>query len=506
MKYLIGLDNGGTVIKVAVFDETGRQLAVAAEKVGLLTPAPGFTERDMEELWQANARAIARALKASGVPPEKVVSLGISGHGKGLYLLDQSGNPLGNGIVSTDNRALEYEIAFSRSEIAERIRAVNHQNILACQPVCLLRWLKDNRPEEYAQIGAVLSVKDYIRNRLTGKVFAERTDISGSNLLNLTTGTYDRRILEWFGIEEVFYALPEVRDSAAECGRVTREAAAETGLCEGTIVAGGMFDIDACALSMGIVDESDLCVIAGTWSINEFIRKAPAETAAMNSYYCIPGYYLIEECSPTSAGNLEWALKQLYSDEIACCGGMNAEFYAKLNREVSEVSPEENSILFLPFLFASNEGPGYRGTFLNLTAAATRAELAESVYEGIVFSHKSHINRLLRAKEKPGTVRLAGGAANSEVWCQMFADVLNQRVCTVADREPGCFGAASAAGIAAGVYRDFIHAAARAVQFDRIYEPDPKRVGIYARKYAEYRRAIESLAEFYTIRKEVLSC
>ena len=135
MKYLIGLDNGGTVIKAAVFDETGRQLAVAAEKVGLLTPAPGFTERDMEELWQANARAIARALKASGVPPEKVVSLGISGHGTGLYLLDQSGNPLGNGIVSTDNRALEYEIAFSRSEIAERVRAVNHQNILACQPV-----------------------------------------------------------------------------------------------------------------------------------------------------------------------------------------------------------------------------------------------------------------------------------------------------------------------------------------------------------------------------------
>lgn len=501
MRYLIGLDNGGTVIKAAVFDESGRQLSVASEKVSLITPKPGYTERDMEELWQANARAVRRAVEASGVDPADIAALGISGHGKGLYLLDREGKPLGNGIVSTDNRALSYEVEFTRSSVAERVRAVNHQNILACQPVCLLRWLKDNRPEEYARIGAVLSVKDYVRYRLTGEIYAERTDISGSNLLNLTTGRYDRDLLGWFGIEEVYGALPEVRDSAAGCGCVTEEAAALTGLRVGTVIAGGMFDIDACALAMGIVDERDICVIAGTWSINEFIRRAPAETAAMNSYYCIPGYYLIEECSPTSAGNLEWVLKTFFREEIDACGGMNAAFYSRLNESVAGVSPESNQVIFLPFLFASNEGPGYRGTFLNMTAATTKAEIAEAVYEGIVFSHRSHIDRLLRAKDKPGAVRLAGGAANSHVWCAMFADVLDQEIRTVSDREPGCFGAASAAGIAAGVYRDFEQAAERSVQFDKIYRPDPARVEIYRRKYAEYRRAVEALAGFYTIEK-----
>ena len=104
------------------------------------------------------------------------------------------------------------------------------------------------------------------------------------------------------------------------------------------------------------------CVIAGTWSINEYISKTPTDEIAMNSYYCIPGYYLIEECSPTSAGNLDWILNQFFAKEIELTGGLNGEFYDWLNTTVGLVKIEENDIVFLPFLLPGNPQWGKYGS------------------------------------------------------------------------------------------------------------------------------------------------
>ena len=79
----------------------------------------------------------------------------------------------------------------------------------------------------------------------------------------------------------------------------------------------GMFDVDACGIASGLVNENHICMIAGTWSINEFISKKPIidGSVALNSMFCIPGYFLIEESSPTSAGNMEWFIHNLMGYE-----------------------------------------------------------------------------------------------------------------------------------------------------------------------------------------------
>ena len=117
-----------------------------------------------------------------------------------------------------------------------------------------------------------------------------------------------------FGIEEVFDALPPLKKSSDICGHLTKEIALITGLSEQVVVAGGMFDIDSCCIAMNITNSNHLCVIAGTWSINEYISKRPVmnHSVMMNSFYCLDDYYLVEECSPTSAGNLEWYIPKFY--------------------------------------------------------------------------------------------------------------------------------------------------------------------------------------------------
>lgn len=188
MKYLLGIDNGGTYAKAALVDEFGHQVAVASELVPSIHEKPDYSERDMKKLWKANCHAIQKAISESGVTAGEIAGISFSGHGKGLYLIGRDGAPVRNGILSTDNRARKYVKKWIENGTAQKVREITYQTVLACQPVSLLAWLKDNEPEMYEKASQVFSVNDYIRFCLTGVPGAEITSASGSNLVNMTTG------------------------------------------------------------------------------------------------------------------------------------------------------------------------------------------------------------------------------------------------------------------------------------------------------------------------------
>ena len=119
--YFMGIDNGGTLTKAVIFDQFGKEIAQASESVELLTPAPGFTERDMQELFSANCRCIRRAIERAGIPAEQIAGVSCCGHGKGLYLWGKDNRPAYPGIVSTDTRAWEYPLRWKEDGTKERI-------------------------------------------------------------------------------------------------------------------------------------------------------------------------------------------------------------------------------------------------------------------------------------------------------------------------------------------------------------------------------------------------
>lgn len=496
MKYLMGIDNGGTFSKAALFDEDGRQVSVASVPTVTLTPRSGYTERDMDELWNVNAQAVRQAIEKSGVSPEDIAGVSFSGHGKGLYLVDEEGRPAYNGIISTDARAWAYVKRWNEDGTAQKVYEKTFQEILACQPVSILAWLRDNEPEAYARARYIFAVKDFIRFRLTGEAYADYTDFSGGNLVNLTTHAYDRELMALFGLEDAYDKLPELRHSCDVCGHVTEEASRETGLPAGIPVAAGMFDVNACGIASGLSDEEQMCMVAGTWSINEFIRKTPVTngSVALSSMFCIPGYYLVEESSPTSAGNMEWFIRNLMSYEKAEAKAAGGSIYDLTNKLVEDIDPKDSNVIFLPFLNGSNEDALAKGTFVGLTAFHTKAHMLRAVYEGIVFSHWTHVRKLLANRERPKTVRLSGGAANSRVWVQMFADVLQIPVSVIEDKELGAQGAAMAAGIAAGIYPDFPTAIERTVTITQTVEPRPEYAEVYRKKYETYRAVVDGLS------------
>ena len=353
--YFMGIDNGGTMCKAVIFDRNGKEIASAASKLNMITPLAGITERDMDELWDVNSKIIKKAIAKAGIKAEEVKGVACTGHGKGLYLWGKDNKPCHNGIVSTDSRAWMYPEKWAKDGTADKVFQKTFQKILACHPVSLLNWLKDNKPEIIPNIQWIFAVKDFIRFKLTGQAFAEATDYSGSNLMNIKDVCFDRELLNEFGLADLFEALPPLKYSTDYCGGVTRLAGKETGLKEGTPVAGGMFDIDACAIAMDIINENKICVIAGTWSVNEYISRQPVlnKSVMMNSLYCIPGYYLIEESSPTSASNYEWFIEMFLAEEEqkAKESGMNVFEYC--NELAGKVTANEHNILFLPYIFGS---------------------------------------------------------------------------------------------------------------------------------------------------------
>jgi L-xylulokinase len=496
-RYVIGIDNGGTLIKAALFTDDGKELAVASRPTAVLTPRPGYTERDMEELWEQNCACIREVLSKGrtgfGIDPRAVAGLGVCGHGKGLYPWGKSGKPAYRGIISTDNRAWQYPKQWKATGTFDSLYPRLCQQIMACQPVSLLAWMKEHERGVYDSIQWAFSVTDYIRFRLTGEAWSEATNISGSGLMNLRDARIDPDMLDSFGIGEAAAMLPPVRYSGETCGAVSAETARLTGLEPGTPVAGGMFDIDACAIAMSVTEPEQFCTITGTWSINEFIAPAPitGTCIAMNSLYAIPGWYLLEESSATGAGNLEWLIRNSFENEAVPEG---TKLYAYLDEQAAKIPPEACDVYFLPFLYGSNRHPLAKASFIGLTSFHTKFHLLRAVYEGAAFSAKSHIDKLLSVRGRPEAVRLAGGAANSALWVRIFADVLELPIETVTGvTELGALGAGMAAALAAGIYRDYREAAKAMVRISPPVLPDRNAFPVYRQKYEKYTAICDAL-------------
>jgi L-xylulokinase len=304
-------------------------------------------------------------------------------------------------------------------------------------------------------------------------------------------------MLDLYGIADILPALPQPIESHAVAGRVTREAAALTGLIEGTPVAGGMFDIDASAVGAGVIDEGTLCIIAGTWSINEIISRTPVadHRLMMCTMFTVPGRWLVTEASATSATNLEWFVNNFCYEEKLTAEQRGISVYEVCNELVASLPPGGTDVIFHPFLFGSNAQANARAGFYGLGAWHTKAHVVRALYEGVVYGHLDHVNRLRGAGLKTNLVRLTGGGARSSVWSQMFADALMLPVEVPAASEIAALGTALAAGVGVGVYADHDDAVRQAVHIVRRHMPDPEATTKYLARYEEYRCLLDAMHE-----------
>ena len=496
-QYLLGLDNGGTVTKAALYATNGAEIAVAGMQVKPIMEKVGFVERDMDALWHANAKAIRDVLEKSAVNPKDIIGVAVTGHGCGAYFIDAEGKPAANGIISTDTRAKEYVERWNADGTYDALLPLTMQIIWAGQTLPIVAWHKDNRPDVLARADKVLSCKDYIRFCLTGEAYTELTDVSVANGINLNSIDYDDAIFDSFGIREYKRLFAPLKKCTDVCGTVTEKAARETGLVAGTPVAGGLCDVAACCIGTGVTSPDKMCMVAGTWSINEFLSEKPFASKQLfqNALYCMDDYWMILENSMTSASNLEWFVKNLMGQEKQAADEQGKSVFQTADAMVADIAPEDCPVIFLPFLFGTNVNADAKACFLGISGLHTKAHMLRAVYEGVAFSHRTHMGNLLRFRERPSGIRISGGAARSRVWVQIFADVFQIPIEVSAGKELGTMGAAMCAGIASGAFGDFLQAVDVFSKVEYTCMPNPDRAQLYEDKFRLYTRLSAQLDE-----------
>jgi L-xylulokinase len=490
-RFLLGIDVGNTVIKAVLFDLQGRQVAAHAIDGQSSTPEPGHVERDLDELWRNARDALQRCIADAGVDPRQIVAVGCAGHGNGLYLLDRDDRPL-IGIQSLDTRAASLAEELS-AEHGEALHAATLQQPWPSQTPVLLSWLRSHRPETVDQAGTLLMCKDYITFKLTGRKVSDISDMSGCGLLLLPDCRYDDDLLALFGLEGLGHLLPPLVQPTEIVGSVTAEAAELTGLAEGTPIIGGYFDVISSALGSGVVAPGAASIIAGTWSINQYVSTEPVVDRSLLMVSAFgPGRYMIMDNSATSASHLEW-----YVREFVERGEHHDDPYGFCHRRLAEVEPRLDDPYFHPYLYGSPLGAEYRAGFYGLAGWHGEGHLIRAIFEGVVFEHRRHIETLRAAGATIDRATLSGGGARSEVWAQMLADCLGIEISVAEGEETGALGAALGAGVGAGVFADYEQAVATMTRIRRVFTPDAAMASHYDHRFTTSRELTTALQGFW---------
>lgn len=492
-RLLLGLDAGNTLIKAVLFDVAGRQLAESSLDGTSFSPAPGHTERDMEELWANTATVIRSCLDKAGVPPRAVAAIGCAGHGNGLYLLDTNDEPL-LAIQSLDGRAASIAEELRSNGNGARLHQLCLQEPWPSQTPTLLAWVKRFVPEVYARTATVFLCKDFVNYRLTGRKVSDISDMSAAGLLRMPERTYDADILEAYGLAEARAMLPDLVSPTEVVGGVTASAAEQTGLEEHTPVVGGLFDVVACALGSGAVLEGQASIVAGTWSINQVISaKAISDPRIFMVSAFADHRFVAIESSATSAANLEW-----YVREFLERGGHHDDPFGYCNDRVAEITPAPDDPFFHPFLYGSRQGAWMRAGFYGVDGWHREGHLMRALFEGVAFEHRRHIDVLRTAGVRFETAVLSGGGSRSPVWPQMFADILQIPISVATCREAGALGAAIAAGVGAKLFKDLDTGVAAMTRQEREYRPGAAIAAHYQRRYEIYQLLTDAMTPIWS--------
>ena len=492
----VGLDLGTSAVKVGLFDLAGRVLHLARMPYPLHTPQPRSVEQHPLDWWKATCAALRETL--TGVDPQEIAAVGLSGQTPGHVLVTADGTPLGPAIIWSDQRA-GTEARWLREHITPaQARQWTASASIAdvTQPPARLLWLKHHRPDDWAGCTAVVQPKDFLALRLTGRIATDQQ--SGYCLFNPDTGCYHTGYLQILGIAAE--KMPPVLAPTDVVGSVTAEAATATGLAVDTPVVTGTIDAWCDIIGCGGTSPGRAVDVTGTSEVIALITDHPVEEGAaaspqaggVFSSHLLEGLHWVGGPMQGGGGTLLWWARGFYSEPPDL---------QQLAAEAGSAPPGADSLLFLPYL-RGERAPLWddqaRGAFVGLTEGHTRAHCARAVYEGIAFAVRDILERSqASAGIRAGILCVSGGASRSAFWNQIKANVTGLVVQQAAVSDAACLGAAMLAAIGVQAHTNLAAAAAAMVRPSTIFVPDSGPAARYNGLFTVWRKLYPALRPLF---------
>ena len=495
-QYLLGFDVGSSSVKASLVEAQSGQCAATAfypkSEAPIKSVHSGWAEQSPDDWWQYMKQALSQVMAQTGARPDEVQAIGISYQMHGLVCVGSDMKPLRDAIIWCDSRAVPYGERAFRELGAER--CLGHLlNSPGNFTASKLAWVKENEPQVFDRIHKIMLPGDYIALRLTGECNTTASGLSEGMLWDFRQNRPAQFLMDYFGFPQDL--LPDVVPTFSVQSRVSRSAAEELGLKEGTPISYRAGDQPNNALSLNVFNPGEIAATAGTSGVvygvlgevnydpksrvNTFAHvNHSAEEARLGVLLCINGTGILNA----------WMRRNVAPE------GMS---YDMMNDLVSNVPIGSEGVSIIPFgngaervLENRETGCSIHGINFN---KHTRANLLRAAQEGIVFSfcYGMEIMRQMGMDIQ----KIHAGHANmflSEIFRQTLASTSGATIELL--ETDGSVGAAKGAGMGCGIYKDNNEAFASLRRLS-IIEPETARANEYQEAYGRWKETLSALAK-----------
>lgn len=494
--YLMGIDIGTSACKVAVFDRQGQVLASASGDYPVYYPREGWAEQDPEEWWSAVCGAVRQVLKKADVRPEEIAGVGIDGQSWSAIAIDKDGKVLTNTPIWMDTRAQSICDRLNEDIGADEIFRVAGNSLQPSYTTAKILWYKENLPEVYRKTHKILQSNSYIAFKLTGQISQDLSQGYGLHCFDMRTGQWDEEMCKKLGIPREF--LPEIVPSDQIIGTVTKKAAEESGLAEGTPVAAGGLDAACGTLGAGVIHAGETQEQGGqAGGMSICMEQYQADPRLILGFHVIPGKWLLQGGTTGGGGVMRWFEREFADYERLMKEQTGVSSLDQLNEIAEKVDPGCDGLVFLPYMAGERSpiwDPHAKGVFYGFDFSKTKGHMVRACMEGVAFSLRHNLETAEKAGAEADILRAMGGSANSLLWTQIKSDITGKAMAVPASDTATTLGAALLAGVGTGFYKDYEEAVSQTVKVTRIHHPDPEKKAVYDKNYETYLELYRSLS------------
>lgn len=488
-KLLLGIDIGTSACKVAVFDKKGNVLAQSSQSYNLYYPNPGWVEQNPDEWYESICTSIKDALQKGNINPSNIVGIGIDGQSWSAIPVDKDGNCLHNTPIWMDTRARHISTKVTKELGFDTIFQIAGNAFEPAYTTPKILWFKENLPDIYEKTYKFLQSNSYIALKLTGAFTQDKSQGYGLHFFDAKTCSYNASLANALGIS--LDKVPDIYDCHSVIGSVTKKAASQTGLMEGTPVVAGGLDAACGTLGAGVYKAGQTQEQGGqAGGMSICLEEALAHPKLILSPHVIPDLWLLQGGSVGGGGVLKW-----FKQEFA-----KTSSFDELTELASQVPAGSDGVIFLPYMAGERSpiwDPDAKGVFYGLGFDKTKGHMIRASMEGVAYSLEHNLQTAKEVGVEIQELIAMGGAANSLLWTQIKSDVTGKVIKVPTSDTATTLGAAILAGVGVGIYEGFEEAVKETIVMTRSHTPNMENHKAYQAMMEIYLELYQNLKDTF---------
>lgn len=533
-KYILAIDHGTSGPKPALVSTTGEVVGWVFKDVPLILPKEGGAEQNPDDWWKGFLEGAKELIDKDLVPVEDIVGVCNTSQWSGTVPVDKDGKNLMNAIIWMDDRGAPYIAELHKSfpkvsgysllKLIKWMKITGGLPASSKDPISHILWLKNERTEIYNKTYKFLEPGDFMNYKLTGKMAASYASIQVhwmTDIRDVNNVHYSQKLIKILKVDPA--KLPELKSSIDVLGTITKEVSDKLGLNKDTKVVMGAPDLHSATIGSGAVRdfEGHICIGTSDWLTCPVPYKRTSIKYMMASMpAAIPGRYFIANEQEIAGGCLTFLRdKILYHKDELLKEAALPDVYKIFDRIAESAPAGANGLIFTPWLFGERtpvEDHTLRGGIYNISLDSNREDLIRAVFEGVacninwlLISIESFLKKKFIDKQVLATrpdlkntsmimpeLNIIGGGAQSNVWCQILADVLKRKIRQVSNPiQANARGAAYIASVGLG-YNNW-EAISKNIEISNVFTPNPDNRETYNKLFKEFLNIYKMTKKFY---------